>query len=320
MSIYDTSAVKVYDNDVIEILFEDQLATHLALEQFAHADYSLTEDAGMLKKIRRYFGTGNVEKLAMGEGNTGVIGADFTEEEYRVLTTQGKGVYYDEAAMADPAAIEKLVNHMAVVMVNDLRGSIVAEAGKTSNKLYGQTFNFDCVADAIATLPDELTENEGLFLLVNRKDVALWRKNLKDDLKYVEAFVRKGYVGHVCGVPMYWSDAVAQGKAFLGTSEAVTIFVKKGTETEQERDADHRKNTLFIRKVDLVALTNEGKMIEIRSAADPRTGYTALAEQPADWATDYNDYYTFDAKAGAMVKNAFEAAPEFVANKFFSKN
>lgn len=70
----------------------------------------------------------------------------------------------------------------------------------------------------------------------------------------------------------------------------------------------------------LVALTNADKCIELTTAADPRTGYTVLSEEPAGWATDYNDYYTFDVAGERMVKNAFAAAPEFVAGKFWSKD
>lgn len=111
-----------------------------------------------------------------------------------------------------------------------------------------------------------------------------------------------------------------KGKTVIATRKAVTIFVKKGVEVEPARDADHRKNDLFIRKVMLVALTNANKCIELSTGADPRTGYTVLSEAPLDWATDYNDYYTFDVVDEEMVKNAFDAAPEFVAGKFYSKD
>lgn len=89
-SKYDTTAVKTFDHEVVEVLFENQLATRMNMEQFAHADYSLTENPGMKKKIRKYSGNGSVEELAMGEGNTEVMGSAFTEVEYEVGTTQGR--------------------------------------------------------------------------------------------------------------------------------------------------------------------------------------------------------------------------------------
>ena len=56
------------------------------------------------------------------------------------------------------------------------------------------------------------------------------------------------------------------GKAFLATKEAVTVFTKKGSETEQERDANIRKNTVYARKVMLVALTDATRVVEIATA------------------------------------------------------
>lgn len=241
MGYYDTTNLKPFDSEVLEIKFENQLETRLNLQQFATVDYSLAEQPGMVKKIRTYHGTGVLEELAMGEGNTEDFGAYWDEVEYRVGTTQGRAPYYDEQSMTDPYVIDKMINHMSEEMTNDLTDKIVAEMVKTDNKIYDADFDFDVISDAIASFPDEETEDETLFMLVNRKDMTTFRKNLKDQLKYVEDFVRKGYVGTVCGVPIYTSDAVPQGKIFLGTSKAVTIFVKKGVETERERDANTRK-------------------------------------------------------------------------------
>lgn len=119
---------------------------------------------------------------------------------------------------------------------------------------------------------------------------------------------------------MYWNDIVPQGKVFLATREAVTAFIKKGVEVERDREPNTRKNDLYIRKVMVIALTNADKCIELTTDADPRTGYTVLTEAPVDWATDYNDYYTFDVVNEEMDKNAFAAAPAFVAGKFWSKD
>ena len=320
MSKYDGLNVYPFDNEVVEIKFENQLNTRMDMMQFLTADYSLSENAGMKKKIRKYSGTGSVEDLAMGYGNSGTIGAGFVEVEYEVGTTQGKGSYYDEQIMDDPAVIDKLVEHMSELIANDTKSKAVAEFGKTTNKLFGITVGFDAISDGIAAFPQENTENEPLFILINRKDSSAWRKALGDDLKYVEAFVRTGYIGSVCGVPMYWNDIVPQGKVFLATREAVTAFIKKGVEVERDREPNTRKNDLYIRKVMVIALTNADKCIELTTDADPRTGYTVLTEAPLDWATDYNDYYTFDVVNEEMDKNAFAAAPTFVAGQFWSKN
>lgn len=261
-SKYDSTLVKVFDNEVVEVVLEDQLMTKLDMMQFAHVNTELAENPGMTKVIRRYAGTGDVEEVEMGAGNTTTMGVGFTEAEYTVGTTQGRFQFYDEQLMNDPDAIDKMARYLSEQMINDNTKKIVAELGKTPYVVAGVA-GFDIIADAIAEFPKEDTEDEGTFLLVNRKDVALWRKALKDSLEYTEAFVRTGYIGTVCGVPMYMTDAVPQGAAYLATREAVTVFVKKGSEVERERDANIRSNTVYGRKVALVALTDPEKAVQI---------------------------------------------------------
>ena len=258
----------IYQNFVLENKLEDLLVTHIDMNQFATQDTSLVEEAGMTKKINQYTSTGDVEDLAMGVGNTDEIEVSFTQVPYTVGVTQGRFAYYDEQEMTDPMVVDAGLYGLATRMTNDLTNKIVAELDKATltydASATGLTFN--AIVDAIAKFPHEDAE-DGLFLLINRADLAGLRKNLKDELKYVEAFARTGYIGSVCGVPVYVSDAVPAKKAFLATKEAVTIFTKKGSETEQERDANVRKNTVYARKVMLVALTDATRVVEIATAA-----------------------------------------------------
>jgi len=104
-----------------------------------------------------------------------------------------------------------------------------------------------------------LEDESGLFLLINPAQVAEFRKSLGDELKFSEGFVRTGYIGSVCGVPVYISKGITAGKLILASKEAVTLYIKKNSEMEQERDADHRKNSVYARKVAVVALTDATK-------------------------------------------------------------
>lgn len=257
-----------YQNFVLENKLEDLLTTHIDMNQFATQDTSLVEEAGMTKKINQYTSTGNVEDLAMGAGNTQEIEVSFTQVPYTVGVTQGRFAYYDEQEMTDPMVVDAGLYGLATRMTNDLTAKIIAELDKATLTYDASAtgLTFDAIVDAIAKFPHEDAE-DGLFLLINRADLAGLRKNLKDELKYVEAFARTGYIGSVCGVPVYVSDAVPAKKAFLATKEAVTVFTKKGSETEQERDANVRKNTVYARKVMLVALTDATRVVEIATAA-----------------------------------------------------
>jgi hypothetical protein len=156
---------------------------------------------------------------------------------------------------------------LAKRMTNDLTEKIVAEMGKADLVAYGADWTFDSFVDAIALYPYE--DENGLFCLINPAQKADIRKALADDLKYVEDFARTGYIGSVCGVPIYVSKAVPAGTAFIATKEAVTIFTKKGAETEQERDANTRMNTVYARKVALVAITDKTRVIKMTSDRKP---------------------------------------------------
>lgn len=309
-------AHKIYENFVLENKMDDLLTTAIDMNEFITADYSLTENAGMKKIINTYTAKGNVEDLDMGEGNTQDIEVSFTSAEYKVGTTQGRTYYYDEQEMTDPYAIDRALKGLVEQMTNDLTTKAIAEFKKATMVEYGATWTFDNVVDAIAKM--NLEKEEGLFMLINPAQQASFRKNLKDDLKYVEGFVRAGYIGSVCGVPVFISKAVPAGTAFLSTREAITCFVKKGSVIEQERDANTRKNTIYSRKVMLVALTDATKLVRITSTADPRTGYTAVTEEPSNWASTATTYFTYDSVNDKMV--AVTGIPEFVSGKFYSKN
>ena len=308
----------IYENFVLENKMEDLLTTAVDMNAYMTADTSLTENAGMKKKVNTYTATGNVQELGMGEGNTEDIEVSFITNEYEVGTTQGRTYYYDEQEMTDPYAIDVALKGLADIMTNDLTAKAIGEFKKATMVQYGATWVFDDIVDAIAKM--NLEKQEGLFLLINPAQQAAFRKNLKDDLKYVEGFVRAGYIGTVCGVPVIISKAVPVGEAYLATREAITCFIKKGNEIEQERDANTRKNTIFARKVMLVALTNATKVVRLSAKADPTTGYTALNTAPEAWSTTFTTYYELDTATDTMKKLTGSVAPTFVAGKYFSKN
>lgn len=256
----------LYENQVLENKIESLLTTAIDMNAYMTIDNSLTHDAGMKKAVNVYTAAGNVEDLAMGEGNSGEIEVSFTTREYEVATTQGKFSYFDEQEMKDPMIVEVGLKAVAEKMTNDLTTKAIAEFEKTTNIAYynsGEGITFGDVVDTIAKLNTE--DESGLFLLINPEEKAQMRKSLGEELKYTEGFARTGYIGTVCGVPVIVSKAVPATHAFLATKDAVTCFVKKGSEIEQERDADIRKNDVYARKVMLVALTDESKVIKLAS-------------------------------------------------------
>ena len=253
-------AHQTFENVVLSNKINDILATKVNLNTYMTIDNSLAENAGMKKVVNTYTSTGSIEELGMGEGNSTSLEVSFTPVEYEVKTYQGKFAFYDEQEMTDPMIVDVGLQHSADNMVNEFTEKAVAEMEKATLEVPVAAWSFDAVVDGIAKM--NLEDESGLFLLISPADKAAFRKALKDDLSYSEGFVRTGYIGSVAGVPVVVSKAIPANKGYMATKDAVTVFIKKDTETEYERDADKRNNSYWVRKVAVVALTDATKIVK----------------------------------------------------------
>ncbi len=257
----------IYDNFVLANEIEDQYNSHLDLQQFCTVDNSLVGVPGMKKKINVYRATDGTEKVTMGNGNTKSIEVNYSDVEYEILLAQNRFEYFDEQAMTDPMLLQTGVRHMATDMFNTVNADIFAEFNKATQTITASAFDFGAFVDAGALMNSEHLEGMSIFAFVNPTDMAALRKALKEDLKYVEAFARNGYVGTVAGINLYTKKDAVAGTIVGGTREAVTLFNKKGVEIEQPPraadDANIRKNTIISRKYYLAALTDATKAFKI---------------------------------------------------------
>lgn len=255
----------LYPNKVLENKVVDFMNTKLAVNPFFTSDTSLAQSAGMTKTVNVYTADGAVRDVAQGEGNvTGDdVNVSFTPVEYTVKYVQGRMIYFDEEVLKDPMVVTVGLDKMSANMVNDLTTKFYAELAKaTLTQDYpAGGISFDAVVDATAKFGES---EEGLFMLINPAQKAQLRKTLKDDLKYVEGFVRTGYIGSINNIPVYISNQVAEDTAYIATKEAVTVFTKENVDTEQERDANLRKNSIFNRRCNVVALTDATKVVKLQ--------------------------------------------------------
>ena len=260
-------AHKIYDNFFLSNEVEDQYNSHLDLQTFCNVDNTLVGTPGMKRKINVYTATNGTEKLGMGEGNSKSIEVSYAEKEYEVLMAQNRFKYYDEQEMTDPMLVPVGTRHMGTDMFNTVNADIFAEFRKATLAHPASAFDFAAFVDAQALLNLENLEGVSIFGFVCPADMAKIRKALKDDLKYVEAYAKNGYVGTVGGVNLYTKKDAVAGEIIIATRDAVTLFNKKGVEIEQERDADIRENSIWSRKYYLAALTDATKAVKITLAA-----------------------------------------------------
>lgn len=267
-------AHKCYPNFYLSAEVSDQFDTHLDLQTFFKVDNNLEGTAGMKRIINVYSATDNTINVGMGEGNEDSIEVTYEAKEYEILTAQNRFVYYDEQEMTDPNVVPVGMQRMGTGLFNKVNADFLTELAKATLVVETEAFDFNAFVDAVAKINVETTDNDpqGIpaFAFIAPEDMADVRKNLKDDLKYVEAYSRTGYVGSVAGVNLYVSKALEAGTIYVATQDAVTLFNKKGVEVEQDRDVNIRENEVVSRKYYIVALTDATKVVRIvTSSATP---------------------------------------------------
>lgn len=154
---------KGFDNFVVEKLFESKLSTMLDINPFMTPDYSLTENEGMIKKIRTYTWSGQAEDLERGEGLANYLDADFVERQYEVKRTQAGIRYYDDDAMTDETWVDAKIEGLAEAMVNEWKAKAIAEFGKTITQSVMTNYDLADFADAMQKYVSVFESKENLF-------------------------------------------------------------------------------------------------------------------------------------------------------------
>ena len=256
----------VYNNKVIEAKAKDLLTTKVNARSLMSIDNELTQNAGMVKTINVYSYAGTAEELAAGVGNTSSARGKitYTGTDYTVKMVQQAFDYQDEDFMKDETIIDNGVKGATQVMTNKMTADFLAECAKASLKQTGWTnFGYEVIVDAISKL--NLEDESKLFVLIPNA----WKADLRKDADYKAArmgeVVYNGQVGTICGIPVVATNALTD-KAYVMTNEAVKLFMKKDVEVEQDRDADTRTNSIYLRTAYVCALVDATKICAVSKA------------------------------------------------------
>lgn len=264
----------VYSNKVIEAKAKDILTTAINARSMMTIDDSLASSAGMVKTINTYTYSGTAEEVSAGSGNTSRGSIAYVGKDYTVKMVQQAFDYTDEDFMKDPVIVDYGIKGATSVMSNKMTAdfySALATTGSGSTELVsgitfakGKALSYDVIVDAISELNVE--DESGVFVVIPNA----WKASLRKDADYKSAqlgqVVYNGQVGTVAGIPVIATKALTN-KAYVMTKEAVTLFMKKDVEVEQDRDADKRKNSIYLRDCYVCALTDATKACRITEAA-----------------------------------------------------
>lgn len=251
----------VFNNKIIEAKAQDLLSTAINTRNLMSVDTSLAQEAGMVKTINVYTYTGNAEEVGVGEGNTTRGSIAYTGTDYTVKMIQQAFDYADEDFMKDNNVVDMGVKGATQMMANKMTADFVAECEKAtlSHDIAGN-LSYDGIVDGIAKLNVE--DESKLFVVIPNA----WKANLRKDEDYKSArmgeVIYNGQVGTICGLPVIATKALTD-KAFVMSADAVKLFIKKDVEVEQDRDADTRTNSIYLRSAYVVALVDATKICKI---------------------------------------------------------
>lgn len=250
----------VYANKVLEAKLKDLLTTSVNTRSLMAVDTSLTANAGMIKTINLYTYSGEAEELEAGEGNTNRGAISYVPQDYTVKLVQQAFDYQDEDYMKDNTIVDNMLKSANQVMVNKMTADFVAECGKATLAHTTAAFGYDAIVDGIAKLN---VENESdLFIVIPNA----WKADLRKDEDYKSArmgeVIYNGQVGTVAGIPVIATKALTDA-AYVMSKEAIKLFMKKDVEVEQDRDADTRTNSVYLRTAYVCALVDATKIVKI---------------------------------------------------------
>jgi len=255
----------VYANEVIEAKAKDLLTTYVNTRSMMEIDDSLTQEAGMTKTINLYTYSGEAETLNPGQGNTKRGSISYVPKNYEVKLVQEAFDYYDEDAMKDDTIVENMLLGATQVMTNKMTSdfiSAITSADITNKVTLTGDLSYDSIVDAISKINVE--DESVLFVVIPNA----WKAALRKDPDYTAArmgeVIFNGQVAQIAGIPVIATNALDDAKtAVVMSKEAVKLFMKKDVEVEQERDADTRTNSVYLRATYLVALADATKICKI---------------------------------------------------------
>lgn len=252
----------VFNNKIIEAKAQDLLTTAVNTRSLMTIDNTLAQEAGMVKTINVYTYTGEAEEVGVGEGNSTRGSVSYKGTDYTVKMVQQAFDYADEDFMKDNNVVDMGVKGATQLMTNKMTADFFAEAGKATVSHTASALSYDAIVDAIAKL--NIEDESGLFVVISPAQKAELRK----DADYVAArmgeVVYNGQIGTIAGIPVIVSKAAEN--AYVMSKDAVKLFIKKDVEVEQDRDADTRTNSIYLRAAYVCALVDATKVCKIVKA------------------------------------------------------
>lgn len=272
-----TKMENMVDPEVMAPMISGKIEARIVATPFAKIDTTLTGRAGDTITIPKYAYIGDAEDLAEGV-NADKTKLTTTTANHKVKKAVKQVELSDEAILSgygNPVGEtnNQLAKSIASKVDNDVMTALKgAQVGKT----FGSAISYDNIVDAIDLLNEE--ENVEKVMFIHPKQVSTLRKdsNFISNDKYNNNVIMRGEIGMIANARVVASKkAVNDAKTLFlnpivelkpqsetGDEEAaVTIFMKRDTNVETQRELNNYTTLIGADKHYVVALTDESKVV-----------------------------------------------------------
>ena len=167
----------------------------------------------------------------------------------------------DDDIMKDPYVLEVMTNGASTVVSNEIKSEYFTELAKISKSFEFDTFNYDAVVDALASINKEV--EDGLFIVMGTDSKAAIRKDPDYKASKQGEILYTGQFGTICGIPVVCSKLVPADTVYITNKAAVKFFRKKTGTVEQDRDVETKDNTVVYSRYGIMALVDESNSIKM---------------------------------------------------------
>lgn len=272
-----TTLNKLIDPEVMAPMISGKINSAIVVTPIAKIDTTLVGKAGSTITVPKYQYIGDAEDLAEG------VTADKTQlttasAEYQIKKAVKQVELTDEAVLSgygNPVGETNSQIAKAIAAKVD-EDAMTALKGAQLQKTFDNAISYNNVVDAIDVMNEE--ENVEKVMFIHPKQVSQLRKdaNFISNDKYPNNVIMKGEIGMIANtriVPSkkavndaktYFTCPIVELKPQSQTGDetaALTIFLKRDTNVETQRELGNYTTLIGADKHYVVALTDESKVV-----------------------------------------------------------
>ena len=277
MATGTTTLNKMIDPEVMAPMISAKIEKAIVATPFAKIDTTLAGKPGSTITVPKYQYIGDAEDLAEGATADKTL-LTTTSAEYTVKKAVKQVELTDEAVLSgygNPVGEtnSQLAKSIASKVDNDVMEAL---KGAQLQKTFDSAISYNNIVDAIDVLNEE--ENVEKVMFIHPKQVSGLRKdaNFISNDKYPNNVIMKGEIGMIANTRIvaskkarneagtYFLNPIVELKPESQTGDeiaAVTIFLKRDTNVETQRELGNYTTLIGADKHYVAALTDESKVV-----------------------------------------------------------